>query len=307
MQYFTFPDPIIISVCGVDSPRYLNARLSNDIKLLAPERAIQSAILTPQGKTEGFFNIIKTDDLFYLYCTGGDFESVVSAFKRFIVADRVSVAAVSDFELLHIDCPTSEACAEPGIPLPENFLTCVQYQSMHIVRTNRIGATGVDVLYPKSMKTLIESKLHQAQSVSLSVDTYELLRIKYGSLSFPQELNAGYLFAESELTHAVSFSKGCYVGQEALEMLAARGKLPARIVKFSVENTAALTSGSSLFEDAACSKKIGQILSLQFDPRSDRTYGFARVKTAVAGNPTAYIQQDMRCTIMERTNPSPQM
>lgn len=303
MRHYIFSNPIIMSVSGLDSPRYLNARLSNDITLLAHEQSIQSAILTPQGKTEGFFTVIKSDESFYLYCTGGNLESVVAAFKRFIVADRVSVEVLSDFELLHIDCPTAEDCAAAGLPLPVAFLNCIQNKSMNIVRTNRIGATGVDVLYPRSIQTTVESILEHAQSTPLSVESYELLRMTHGSLSFPQELNDGYLFAESELVHAVSFSKGCYVGQEALEMLAARGKLPARIVQFSVNNIAALTPGSPVFEDPACSKRIGQILSVQLDPGTDRFFGFARVKTAAASNPSAYLQEDIRCTLMERTNP----
>jgi folate-binding Fe-S cluster repair protein YgfZ len=118
--FFTIPSAIILEVSGLDAPRYLNARLTNDIKkLLKPDRALVAAALTPQGRTQGLF-LVSGDvgSKVLLACDGGLKEEVVEAFKKYIVADRVQVVDKSqELSLIHVIGPKAinAALAEIGV------------------------------------------------------------------------------------------------------------------------------------------------------------------------------------------------
>ena len=97
MRYFQVTDAIILSVSGRDARRYLNSRLTNNIKTLADGEVVSAGLLTPQGKTKAVFQVLSLgQDQFFLICDGGDRAKVMAATRQFIVADRVVVEDQSD-------------------------------------------------------------------------------------------------------------------------------------------------------------------------------------------------------------------
>ena len=92
VNIYQFKAPIILELSGKDSLRYLNARLSNDLKNIVPGRALRAAALTPHGKTEGLYLVLQlAEQRYLLICDGGSKEEVIAALKRYMVADRIEV------------------------------------------------------------------------------------------------------------------------------------------------------------------------------------------------------------------------
>ena len=204
MKYYISNTPVVLLVSGPDAPRYLNARLTNDFKSLAVGQSQLSAALTAQGKTEAFFTVYKkAQDSAILYSLEGDNEEIEEAFCRFKVADQVEVENVSKtYGVAHV-CEVIES-SDDIISIP----------------VNRVGSLGLDLVGPKE-------KLSELASELLTREQFEEQRIIAGTPSFPQEINSNYLFMESGFgEQAVSFSKGCYIGQEVIEKVDARGRLP---------------------------------------------------------------------------------
>jgi folate-binding Fe-S cluster repair protein YgfZ len=122
-NYFQFPSPIVFAVSGKDSERYLNARLTNNIRTLEINKSCLAAQLSPQGKTEGLFRVYRDQsDHFLLYADGGDSAQILTAFKRYIVADRVEVEDLSNaYRLVHlfaavVDTKLSFAIQRTAVP-----------------------------------------------------------------------------------------------------------------------------------------------------------------------------------------------
>lgn len=86
----------------------------------------------------------------------------------------------------------------------------------------------------------------------------KLLRILAGIPTFPSELNAKTLFSESNLMYAVSFRKGCYVGQEVIEKIDAHGKLTKRLARVVLSGPIELNEGEIIFNNA---EKVGKVYS----------------------------------------------
>lgn len=245
MTHFTLEDAIVIEVTGEDSTRYLQSRLTNDMKQLGVGECCFAAALTAQGKCQALFQVIKKwENHFIVTCDGGDREEIVKTLGQFVVADRVEIVEKSDeLALVH-------TVDESG-DLPNALVTLVR---------NRIGSPGADLVVSKDdLGSFTEGE-------GLTAEEYTLARTKAGIPSFPIDVKEGSFYPEADhLISAVARNKGCYVGQEAVEMVFSRGKLPAVLRPVEI-------SGKT---DPSENKDL---ISSVYDEASDTTYGFSRVR-----------------------------
>jgi folate-binding protein YgfZ len=89
MKLFLFPSPCIISISGKDSLRYLNGRLSTNVKKLKNGTASLTCILNAQGKVLSFGTLLKRDDEKYLYISENKNHDELNHIKQFVVAERI--------------------------------------------------------------------------------------------------------------------------------------------------------------------------------------------------------------------------
>ena len=296
MAFFPLDKALILDVEGKDAVRYLSARLTNDIRSLAVGAGSIAAMLSPQGKTEGLFLVLRRgESLFRLIADAGDHEKQIAALRRFIVADRVEIAnRSSELAMFHI---TEMPSSLPPLSFSE------EGGIIHISRDRGFGP-GADIIGDQSA---LDAR-YSLQSFSPIVpDEVTVARIKRGIPSFPRELNENLLFSEARLFSAVSFQKGCYVGQEVVERVEALGKtskiLQSAVLDMSVEVPAGevvTTLPGSATEPA---KAIGTVLSSAVDSSSGKTYLFLSLKNdpglqntsvVIAGSPGKILWQDKR-------------
>lgn len=260
MDYFHFKNAIILQVSGKDSERYLHARLSNNIKALKIGQSFQAACLSSQGKTQAFFQVAKLADAQYLLlCSGGDAQQVLAALKKFIVADRVEVLDLSN--------------SHTAIHLISSQLQNVNNLIICQMPIDRIGQAGLDLIVKNENFELLKNQISLTNEIAS--EDFELSRIKFGAPSFDQELNEKYLFSECGLSQAISFNKGCYVGQEVVEKIDAYGKAPKILRKICVAGKLEKTEKNPKI--SLNSENIGEILSFAYDPKDGKTYAFARI------------------------------
>ena len=211
----------LFEVTGKDSKRYLNSRLTNDINKLQDYQL--SFMLSPQGKIEGQLFVYPLEDK-YLMFASGEQEEVLKNFKRFIVADRVSVSIVN-LQLQAIDDGSSELVySEQEIRLSNTFL-------------------GKEKIFTFSIGNKIDFDFD--------------LRFEYNQPIYPNELN-DILLPEVAIPDCIAANKGCYVGQEVVERVLAIGKVPSVVkrVDFNVE-----VKPKDRFFDSD-KRLVGEVLSL---------------------------------------------
>lgn len=281
LRYFRIPAAVVLEATGPDSRRYLNARLTQDIKSLQAGCVVWAAALTPQGRTQGYFAVLCLEaDRFLLVCDGGEPAALRDAVGQFIVADRVEVRDVSgDFSLAHLIGAQSDLPGSIGSLAPREFLRGPTSFAFFCQRTPEIG---IDILMRGSSPSSDWDEL-LARAEVLSESSRQYLRIKAGIPAFPQELNSEHLFAESGLESAVSHTKGCYVGQEVIEKVASRGKLPRVLRKAAFDVLISIPAGAALNADPdPLQGPAGVVLSSAQDPAEGRTCCLALVRTAAS-------------------------
>lgn len=269
-EWHIFSQPIVLKVSGKDARRYLHNRLSNDIRALELGQSVRAAALTAQGRVEGLFTVFCAgSDLFFLACDGGDAAGVRAALSRFIVADRVSVEDVSESSVfVHAVGTTDSIRSAVAVSEPARLL-CAD--------NSRLAEHGTDLLIVGIERGAAAKLLREKLPEPMLPARYELLRIKHGTPAYPDEVNEGIILTESGLYDAVSFSKGCYVGQEVLERSDAIGKLPRALERIQLSGLAAPPAGMEVC--AASKERIGQVVSAAPDPEGPSTFVFALLRS----------------------------
>jgi folate-binding protein YgfZ len=239
---------VALLIEGADARRYLHNRLSNSIRDLAVGSSIDAAALTAKGRVEALFFVSCLTDNSFLLCTdGGDSEYIRESLMRFAVADRVSCNDVSDKKVrVHI------AGAVPEVLNPD---TCV--------RRRRIADEGFDLTWLDTDAGSIRDQLEQLCGSEISDQEYFAARWACGVAIFPEEINADIILTESGMMSAVSFNKGCYVGQEVIERSDAIGRLPRKLERIRLSGQAQIACGDTVLKNDGSS--IGKAISFGSD------------------------------------------
>lgn len=275
VPWFLFNDAIVLRVSGKDARRYLNNRLSNDLRTLQPGESTSAAALTAQGRVEGLFTIFaQPEDTFFLVCDGGQREEVTAALKRFIVADRVLVEDVSaQSSFVHLAVSADDA---------KHILAGGGQKLCLIAPKKRIAELGSDCLFVGDASREAPLQLEAQCGVSLTAADYRLRRMRNGIPSFPEEINGEIILTEAGMRESVSFTKGCYVGQEVIERSDAIGKVPRTLELVQLVGPAAVAPGTPLLN--AAHEAIGKVVSSAVDTENSSTFLFALLRTGKYGN-----------------------
>ncbi len=253
-QYCILKNAIVLEISGADSKRYLNSRLSNNILALQNNQSLMAAALDPKAKTEGFFLVYKkNEDEYFLICDGGNPTEVIGAFSRYKVADRVEIKDLSqDYSLVKV--------------LNSNYKPSCKNSDLVIEKSN----------YFEILTLNIDEFLNSNTNLTkVKYTEWKLFCAKNKIYTFPEELNPNLFFPEAQLENAVAKNAGCYVGQEAVEMVTSRGKLPAKICVIKFLGSSSIKSGEPIFSE---DKEVGKVISIAYDKQENVTYCFARIK-----------------------------
>lgn len=253
MSYlYKFPSPVILEVSGLHAERYLHNRLSNNIKALSIGAGCLAGALSPQGRTEALFFVLReASDVFLVLADGGDPAEVIAALKRFLVAERVTVIHREDLSLFH-------GVFDSQVQIPEKSIS-----------RNRTGTPGFDIIASQKPDLRVEE---------IDTNAYTLLRIKAGLVAFPEDVNSESLLSETGPREAIGFGKGCYPGQEVVEKIDAYGKAPRKIVRVKMEEKQEALKSTMPVRDPETGREIGELLSFAYDSVENQTLGFLLVR-----------------------------
>ncbi len=273
------------AVTGADRVRYLQGMVSNDVEHLAPGRGTAALLLNVHGQILADLRIFCETDQF-LVETDADLRSkTMQALERHIIMDEVNLTALDECALafqgprarrllektLHIDLPELE---ELG-----HFQTNYAGFPVRVVRASSTGEEGYEVW------TRVDGAMGVWGAACGQAPTYEMiacgtgaletLRIEAGIPRYGADLGEDTLPLEAGLTGALSFTKGCYVGQEIVERARSRGHVNWRLVGLFIEGESPPSPGEKL---KAGEKEIGEITSACASPSLTRTIALAYVR-----------------------------
>jgi len=221
-----------IRVSGEDRARLLHAMSSNHIEGLAPGEGCYAFFLNAQGKILADANILCFADHLLLDTEPETRESLRRHVDKYVIAEDVTLEDTAP-AVLGIEGPQSGAAlASAGAPVPAGDFSHAVWDDAVVARISWTGAPGFRIWLPAGLKQAVLARLGLPAA---SFDESEVVRLEHGKPRYGQDITDTTLPQESQQMHAVSFQKGCYVGQEIVERIRARGQVHRRLERLEYD------------------------------------------------------------------------
>jgi aminomethyltransferase len=258
------PSPGLLKLTGATSLDLLNRMSTNELLDMAPNTLRVSVLTTAHARIiDRILVLRRSEDL--LVMTSPDLDERVSNWLRghIFFQDDVRLSRTNlDWSLWGIY--GSEAFRVvtsilPGLVLPDG--DGITSATGVIIWNVESPTPGLNLLLDPVFTVKMQELSSKDQDLSIAEHVYEILRIKSGIPQSPNEINEKYIPLELGLWDAVSFSKGCYTGQEIIARMESRGKLARQLVGIQLSDEAPL--GSSILHDK---RNLGVLTSITFSP-----------------------------------------
>jgi folate-binding protein YgfZ len=283
-----------IAVAGSDRRAYLHAMLTNDVLALAPGSGCYAAYLTPQGRMIADMTVLELGDLVVLDLDPAVAAAVLERLDKFIFSEDVKLGDLSEaFGKLTVVGPQSArvvagvvaGAGQAGFGEDE-LATWTEFRNVRadfhgetavVAASWDTGEAGFDLYVERPHVTDLAVALAAAGAVSAERADWEILRVEAGRPAFGIDMDGDTIALEAGIENrAISFTKGCYPGQEIVIRVLHRGqgRVARRIVGLRVAGDAVPTRGDVA---KAGDRDAGRVTSAVWSPRAGGPIALAMV------------------------------
>ena len=271
----------IIEVRGADRVRFLQGQLTNDVAALdaAGRRAGCHALaLTREGRIVAEFHVVARADAFWLETDADTAQAAIERLAKYVVADDVAIADVTTtFARFAVEGPRAQAlvgvAAGEALALAPEDVAALRVGGASVIAAawSFGGGPALQLFVPARSAAEVHAALRDAgrafDAIEAGDDALETLRIEAGIPRAGAELGPETLPAELGLVErAVSFTKGCFTGQEVVTRMHSRGRVGHLLVGVSLGERSSLPAPRTPVEVGGA--KVGEITSAVFSPRA---------------------------------------
>lgn len=253
---------------GADRHRYLNGQITQSVDGMAPGEARYACALDAKGGIVADLFFREAEDGFLIDVPAELREDAAARLERYMIADDVMLEDCPDdialFHFLYKEPPA--ACLPSGARMD---------------RANRLGVDGYDLIVPATERASLVAALTASGIAALDCQLAEAIRIEHCVAAWGSEILPGTLPHEAWLTRrAVSFTKGCYIGQEVVSRIQSVGS-PARLLRpiTPADDSLPLLQGDELRPpNQPDAKPCGRVTSTGFSFALDKPVALAYLK-----------------------------
>ncbi len=274
---------------GRDHARFLQRMVSNDVKRLAPGQGTYATLLNAQGHILVDLRLLCGEDCFFVDTEADLRDKALQGLRRYVIADKVEFEPLAQCALafqgprarsllektLHTDIPTMQEY--------DHFASNYAGFPIRIVRASSTGEEGFEVwIGAQGLPPLWGAACGQAPTYDMlpcGTQALESLRIEAGIPRYGQELAEDTLPLEAGLWNALSFNKGCYVGQEIVERARSRGHVNWKLMGLVVISPQPPQPGSKLVSEG---REVGEVTSSCVSPTLGKTLALAYLRHEVS-------------------------
>jgi folate-binding protein YgfZ len=269
----------LLQFTGADRFSFLQGMLSNDLLALKPFAGHYSTVLNQQGKVLADVRVLCAMNSLYLDFWESLKDKIVTHLSRYLVADEVEIADRSEAHaILSLQGPQAEAlllrlAGQAELPrlIAHHVMIDVDGASICVVRASHTGEAGFDLIMPKTQLINIAHRLtdtgKQFSAAWIGQEALDTLRIEAGIPRYGTDFGEDNLLLETGLDDHVSFTKGCYLGQEIVERVRSRGHVNKRLSGMLIDGAIPARHGDPI---RVGEKPVGMITSSVYSPTLKR-------------------------------------
>jgi glycine cleavage system T protein len=270
---------------GRDHAKLLQRLVSNDVKGLNPGRGTYATLLNAQGHIVVDLRLYCAKDCFLADVEADLCDKAMRAFRRYIIADQVEIEPLEAWALafqgprargllektLHIDVPAMQEF--------DHFEANYAGFPIRVIHATSTGEEGYEVWTTVTgMAAIWGAACGQAPTYDMlacGCEALESLRIEAGIPRYGSELGEDVIPQEAGLFSALSFTKGCYIGQEIVERTRSRGHVNWKLVGLVVNADRPLTPGEKASVEG---REVAEVTSSCVSPTLGKSIALAYVR-----------------------------
>ncbi|AFY76839.1 folate-binding protein YgfZ [Pleurocapsa sp. PCC 7327] len=275
----------LLQLKGEDRSRFLHNQTTNNINSLQPGQGCDTVFVNSTGRTLDLATAYLTEDAILILVSPNRRGQLMQWMDRYIFPmDKVELADISDdnamFALIgpESDSLVKQLAGDSIVGQPEGSHLLVQMgdNSIRIAVGSGLALPGYTLIVPVEAAAQIWSKLTQLGAIPLGDRVWEQLRILQGRPVPDKELTEDYNPLEAGLWKAISFDKGCYIGQETIARLNTYKGVKQRL--WGVKLNAPVAVGTPV---TVAGDKVGVLTS--YTQSDTGSFGLAYVRTKAGG------------------------
>ncbi|MSU64276.1 MAG: aminomethyl transferase family protein [Pedosphaera sp.] len=287
-----------ICLVGGDRQRFLNGQVTNDVAKLKTGDGCYAALVTAKGKMVSDLNIYALENELLLDFEPGLTSAITQRLDKYIIADDVQIVDVAPhYGLLSIQGPRAgdalqQMALVSALPAKERTHVSVKDETLgeiYIIRHARSGTQGFDLFVPQASLGAVFDKaiaaVRQAGGAICGWRALEAARLEAGIPRYGADMDETNLPPEAGIDpSAVSYTKGCYIGQEVIARIRTYGQVAKALRGLRLaDNLSPLpVKGDKLLKDA---KEVGYLTSVLASPllNGNIALGYVRRETNQIG------------------------
>ncbi|HUP05337.1 MAG TPA: hypothetical protein VMU19_15170 [Bryobacteraceae bacterium] len=261
---------------GRDRARFLHNLTSNEVKKMTAGQGCYAFLLTPQGRIQGDLLLFCFEDRFLMETEPELREKIPAHLRRYIVADQVELEDVTASAAeLGLEGPDAARILETlGAPAPETAYAHAPCGAAVVANASLTGQPGFRIFCAPEAAADWIGRFESAGAKAATAEDCRLVRIENGKPRYGEDILETSLPQETQQMDAVSFTKGCYIGQEIVERIRARGHVNRKLRLVELPGGGTAAAGDRIEVDG----KQAEITSSVFSPRAGKAVALAYVR-----------------------------
>jgi folate-binding protein YgfZ len=270
----------VLRLTGPDRQSFLQGMVSNDVSALTPGQGCHAAFLDTTGHLLADLTIHALPEALFIETDAACAARFAETLDKYLIMEDVEIHDVSrEWAIFSVLGEGASAVHTqfggwmmPDLPPRGNTLISLPNgTSGMLVRRPEDSPSGFDLWLPAASAADVRERLIESGAAPIGAETAEILRVEAGQPAWGQELNESILLPEADMTDAVSYTKGCYIGQEIVARLHARGHANRALRGFVLGHDAPVPHpGDTLHvpEDGPdAGREVGRITSAVASPK----------------------------------------
>ncbi|HLL14281.1 MAG TPA: glycine cleavage T C-terminal barrel domain-containing protein [Pyrinomonadaceae bacterium] len=277
-----------IEVSGAEAVQFLNGLITNDVKTLGARRWMRAAFPNVQGRLLASVRVARPGDevSFLIDTEPATHRKVFQTLERFTLA--------GDFRVKDVSAETVQLSLQGGGARDAIKLVCdssfgqtnegeavvVNWRGRHpvtVICDSHMGDTGFDLVCPAGGAAELWEALTESGARPVGFEAFEVLRVEAGVPRYGVDVDETNVVLEAvREAETVSYTKGCYIGQEIIARIHWRGHVAKQLAGLILEDER--EPGASAKVRTTDGKEIGRVTSHVFSPRLARRIALAIIK-----------------------------
>jgi folate-binding protein YgfZ len=277
----------LVAVSGQEAVQFLDGMITNDMKTLEDGQQMLAAFPNAQGRLLGVIRVIRIADRYLIETEDVTRENIFQNLFRFTFAGDFFVEDLSEqFQYVEIFGPQNDVY-NPNVAekFEGAYAFLLPHGSGYFVSTDLVD----------DFRTFLTD---ENGCVKVDDELYETLRVESGTPKFGVDMDETTIVPELGLDGMISYTKGCYIGQEIIARIHFRGHVAKQLTGLVSEPGAVATGflpGAEL--KSTDGKNAGKITSVTFSPQLQKQIALAYVRYDYLVAGTALLSEDAEVTV----------